>query len=182
MKQILENVWEVDNFFPNFDQVRRLHRNIQTPWNAQYKNRLLTPWESTPEIQSILHQHHGQIQDIIQRSISPQVSYVSIDLPGAEILMHRLHPEICCFVQVCLADESSTQLATHFIQSEMPGNYYNVRDFSDDVLVPTTYTPNTAIVYLNEPRWFLGTKIPVPPNMLRETFNMHFGFATTETQ
>jgi hypothetical protein len=141
---------------------------------------LLTPWESTPELQQIILTVHAQIEQIVAHSLDPQVAYASLDLADSKIMMHRLHTDIQCFVQVCMASESCAKLATHFctdsnINLTHTRDYENINFFRDDQLCAVSYRPNTAYIFLNQPRMFMGTKNAVPANMLRETFNLHFG-------
>jgi hypothetical protein len=107
------------------------------------------------------------------------VAYVSLDLSGSQIMMHRLHPDIRCFVQVCMSDQEQPDLATHFctdsqLNDQHPQDYENISCFRLDQLQAVSYRPNTAYVFLNQPRIFMGTRCLVPANTQRETFNLHF--------
>jgi len=180
VRQILPNVWEVDNFFPDFSELRNSYRTNQTPWKSQYPNRLLNPYSDTPELQKRLTALQPDIESVVGQPLQPQVAYSSLDLSGCRIMMHRLHADIRCFVQVCMADAESTDIATHFciddqINAEHTTDYEDISFFKPEQLVRVNYRPNTGYVFLNQPRLFMGTKNLVPANMLRETFNLHFG-------
>ena len=179
-QQVLETVWEVDNFFPDFQRVKNLYRTGQTPWHSEYPNRLLTPYSNTPELQTQLEKLLPDIQNIVGQTLEPQVAYASLDLSSSRIMMHRLHPDIRCFVQVCMSDVECVDLATHFcIDSNFNNNhnqdYEAIDNFESGKLLAVSYRPNTAYILLNHPRIFMGTKNTVPPNMARETVNLHFG-------
>ena len=178
--QVLDTVWEVDNFLPNFQIIKDVYRSGKTPWQSEYSNRLLTPYSSTPDLQTQLQKLLPKIQNIVGQPLTTQVAYVSLDLSGSRIMMHRLHSDIRCFVQVCMSDIECSDLATHFcIDAEFNADhnqdYENIDRFQDKQLLAVSYKPNTAYIFLNQPRIFMGTKHAVPANIVRETFNLHFG-------
>ena len=177
--QILDTVWEVENFFPDFDAIKQSYRSSQTPWRSEYPNRLLTPYSDTPDLQTQLSKLLPEVQRIVNQQLKPQVAYTSLDLSGSRIMMHRLHPDIRCFVQVCMSDVEYPELATHFCVDSVfnathTQDYENIDQFQTNQLQAVSYRPNTAYVFLNQPRLFMGTKNTVPANMCRETFNLHF--------
>lgn len=180
IQQVLPTVWEIDDFFPDFSELRNSYRTNQTPWQSQYPNRLLNPYDKTPELQKRLQSLLPEIQDIVGQPLQTQVAYSSLDLSGCRIMMHRLHSDIRCFVQICMADAEAPELATHFcvdadVNATYHQDYEDISYFKPNQLVAMQYKPNTGYVFLNQPRMFMGTKNIVPPNMLRETFNLHFG-------
>lgn len=180
--QVLDTIWEIDNFFPDFQQIKESYRSNNTPWTSQYPNRLLTPWDQPCAVNDLVKEYCSTITDIVGQPLQPQVSYASLDLGGSQIMMHRLHPDIRCFVQVCMADQEQPELATNFcIDAEMnsnyPQDYESFRVFKPKQVQAVSYRPNTAYVFLNHPRKFMGTANPVPTNMIRETINLHFALA-----
>jgi len=177
--EVMPGVWEIDNFFDDFEQLKQSYRGNQTAWRAEYPNRLLTPWDQTPELQSRMRELQPEIEHIVGQALSTQVAYVSLDLSGCRIMMHRLHPDIRCFVQVCMADQEQPDLATHFctdsqVNAEYSQDYEDISYFRPNQLQAVSYRPNTAYVFLNQPRIFMGTRCLVPANTQRETFNLHF--------
>lgn len=79
-----------------------------------------------------------------------------------------------------MSDVECVDLATHFcIDSNFNNNhnqdYEAIDNFESGKLLAVSYRPNTAYILLNHPRIFMGTKNTVPPNMARETVNLHFG-------
>ena len=177
--QILDTVWEVEHFFLDFDAIKQSYRSSQTPWRSEYPNRLLTPYSDAPDLQTQLSKLLPEVQRIVNQQLKPQVAYTSLDLSGSRIMMHRLHPDIRCFVQVCMSDVEYPELATHFCVDSVfnathTQDYENIDQFQTNQLQAVSYRPNTAYVFLNQPRLFMGTKNTVPANMCRETFNLHF--------
>lgn len=177
--QVLDTVWEIENFFPDFDQIKQSYRSNSTPWTSQYPNRLLTPYNQDSPVNNLVKTYHTIVENIIGQSLQPQVSYASLDLSGSQIMMHRLHPDIRCFVQICMADKEQPELATNFcvdpnINLHHPQDYESFRFFQSDQLKAVRYKPNTAYVFLNQPRLFMGTAFAVPDNSVRETVNLHF--------
>ena len=179
-RQVLDTVWEVDNFFSDFQTIKDSYRSSKTPWHSEYNNRLLTQYSNTPDLQTQLGKILPAVQHIVGHLLITHIAYASLDLSGSQIMMHRLHPDIRCFVQVCMSDTECADLATHFcIDAEFNANhnqdYENIEHFRPEQLASVSYKPNTAYVFLNQPRIFMGTKHAVPANMVRETFNLHFG-------
>lgn len=177
--QVLDTVWEISDFFPDFDHIKQSYRGNDTRWTSQYPNRLLTPWDQPGPINNLVNKYCGTVSKLVGQPLQPQVSYASLDLGGSQIMMHRLHPDIRCFVQVCMAEQEQPELATNFcIDSDMnanyPQDYESFRMFQPEQVHAVSYRPNTAYVFLNYPRQFMGTASPVPANSTRETVNLHF--------
>lgn len=176
---ILPNLWIVPNFFDNFDEIRKAYRNPKQPWNTEYNDRLLTPWGSNPVLENVLEKSLPPLAELTQTGVDRQVCYTSLDLGGSQIMMHRLHPDIKCFVQVCMADVEDVILNSCFCVDEQinqnhPVDYADISDFDANKIIEIEYKPNTAWILLNSPRLFFGTKNPVPKNNVRETLNLHF--------
>ena len=85
IQQVLPTVWEIDDFFPDFSELRNSYRTNQTPWQSQYPNRLLNPYDKTPELQKRLQSLLPEIQDIVGQPLQTQVAYSSLDLSDAEL-------------------------------------------------------------------------------------------------
>lgn len=177
--QVLDTVWEIENFFSDFDHAKQSYRGNDTPWTSQYPGRLLTPWDQPCAVNDLVKTYCSAIVDVVGQPLQPQVSYASLDLAGSQIMMHRLHSDIRCFVQICMADQEQPELATNFctdanMNANHPQDYESFRMFRTEQVQAVSYQPNTAYVFLNHPRRFMGTAIAVPANSVRETINLHF--------
>jgi hypothetical protein len=177
--QVLDTVWEIENFFSDFDHAKQSYRGNDTPWTSQYPGRLLTPWDQPCAVNDLVKTYCSAIVDVVGQPLQPQVSYASLDLAGSQIMMHRLHSDIHCFVQICMADQEQPELATNFctdanMNANHPQDYESFRMFRTEQVQAVSYQPNTAYVFLNHPRRFMGTAIAVPANSVRETINLHF--------
>ncbi len=173
--KITPQLWEVRPFWDQqrFQEVKDLYRKNRVPFTMQYDNRLLTDWSNTPAIQELVRQEHQRIQDIVGQRIEPQVAYVSIDLPGSSIMMHRLHPDIFVQVQITMSDTTDGRMSFGYcndreINEKSELDYQPMRRITRHDVDVAHYEPNTAAVYLSEPRTFSGSLTPVPPNTVRE--------------
>jgi hypothetical protein len=178
-RQILPKVWHLPDFFIDVEPVRQSYRSSEQPWTAQYSNRLLTPWNSNILLETALKKAPELIQQLTGHAVQPQVVYSSIDLSGSKIMMHRLHPEIGCFIQVFMGESSSTELSTVFcnntaVNADHANDYADISEFDAADLAKLAYQPNHAWLMINQPRTFFGTESPVAPNSTRETVNLHF--------
>ena len=181
-QQILPTVWHLPDFFDDVESVRQSYRSPHSPnqsWTTQYPNRLLTPWSSNFTLEIALRQAPERIQQLTGHAVQPQVVYSSIDLSSSKIMMHRLHPEIGCFIQVFMGEDSSTELNTVFcnnpkVNVDHANDYADVSEFDTVDLTKLAYQPNHAWLMINQPRTFFGTESPVAPNSTRETVNLHF--------
>jgi len=178
-RQILPTVWLLPDFFVDVRLVRESYRRSEQPWTTQYPNRLLTPWNSNVLLETALKQAPELIQQLTGHAVQPQVVYSSIDLSGSKIMMHRLHPEIGCFIQVFMGESSSTELSTVFcnntaVNDNYPNDYADISDFDNADLTKLAYQPNHAWLMINQPRTFFGTGLTVAANSVRETVNLHF--------
>ena len=179
-QQILPTVWRLPDFFLDFDSVQRSYRDPEQKWTTQYPNRLLTPWGSNTTLESALAQAPEQIKQLTNCSVQPQVIYSSIDLSGSQIMMHRLHPDIKCFIQVFMGTEPAPEMSSVFcnnltVNAEHSEDYADISEFKSEDLVKIKYRPNEAWLMINQPRCFFGTAYEVAPNSVRETVNLHFG-------
>ena len=178
-QQILPTVWRLPDFFTDFESVRNSYRNPEQPWTTQYPNRLLTPWGSNATLESALSQAPELIKQLTAQAVQQQVIYSSVDLSGSKIMMHRLHPDIRCFIQVYMGTEPAPELSSVFcnnttVNAEHPNDYADISEFNLADLVKIKYRPNEAWLMINQPRTFFGTAQAVAPNAVRETVNLHF--------
>lgn len=180
IESINSSLWVISNFFSNFDEVRSSYRSAGQPWQTQYSDRLLTPWGSNALFESVLEKSVLPLSKLTQHDIDKQVCYASLDLGGSQIMMHRLHSDIRCFVQVCMGDDANTMLNSCFcIDNEFnathPVDYVNIDELPQSKIIEIEYRPNTAWILSNSPRTFFGTRNKVPNTQIRETLNLHFG-------
>jgi hypothetical protein len=179
-QQILPTVWRLPDFFLDFESVRNSYRSPEQSWTTQYPNRLLTPWGSNATLESALAHAPDQIKQLTNHFVQQQVVYSSVDLSGSKIMMHRLHPDIRCFIQVYMGTEPAPELSSVFcnnlvVNSDHPEDYADISEFNPADLVKIKYRPNEAWLMINQPRCFFGTAHAVAPNAVRETVNLHFG-------
>jgi hypothetical protein len=179
-QQILPTVWRLPDFFLDQESVQRSYRSSEQAWTTQYPNRLLTPWSSNAVLESALSAAPELIKQLTGHDVQPQVIYSSLDLSGSQIMMHRLHPDIRCFIQVFMGAEPAPEMSSVFcnnltVNAEHPEDYADISEFSPADLVKIKYRPNEAWLMINQPRTFFGTAYEVAPNSVRETVNLHFG-------
>lgn len=174
-------LWSVENFFSQeqFRDIKNQYRKNRTSFNMQYDDRLLTPWSDTPELQRVVQEYTPMISDLIEQKLSPQVAYVSVDLAGSSIMMHRLHPDIFVQVQICMAEESDPRMSFCFcrdiaINESSELDYKPSRPITRHDVDVVTYQPNLASVYVNDPRGFVGMLSVVPPNTVREVLVLSY--------
>lgn len=178
-EQILPTVWRLPDFFADVNSVRNSYRSPEQSWKTQYPGRLLTPWATNSTIDSVLAACVAPITQLTGHAVQPQVAYASLDLSGNKIMMHRLHTDIRCFLQVCMAQESALEMSSVFcsnatVNSTHPVDYEDISFFQPSELIQVPYNPNDAWLMLNHPRTFFGTGVPVAPNAVRETLCFHF--------
>jgi hypothetical protein len=179
-QQILPTVWRLPDFFLDYESVRHSYRSAEQPWTTQYPNRLLTPWGSNAVLESALAAAPELIKQLTGYDVQPQVIYSSLDLSGSQIMMHRLHPDIRCFIQVFMGTESAPEMSSVFcnnlmVNAEHLADYADISEFKPEDLVKIKYRPKEAWLMINQPRTFFGTAYEVAPNSVRETVNLHFG-------
>lgn len=174
-------LWEISNYFDRdrFDQIKKHYRTTRMPLSMQYDNRVLSSWSESPELQDLVWVETPRIEDIVKRKLEPQVCYVSLDLSGSMIMMHRLHPDILVQVQVAMCDDTDPRMEfAYCINHDI--NQNSVLDYQpksritrhDVTMVP--YSPNCASIFLNEERNFNGMLQKVPPNTFREVLVMSY--------
>jgi len=179
-QQILPTVWRLSDFFLDPESVQRSYRSSEQTWTTQYPNRLLTPWASNSLLEAALQQAPDLIYELTEHAVQSQVIYTSLDLSGSQIMMHRLHPDIRCFIQVFMGTEPAPEMSSVFcnnlmVNAEHSTDYADISEFNPADLVKIKYRPNEAWLMINEPRTFFGTAYEVAPNSVRETVNLHFG-------
>lgn len=179
-QQILPTVWRLPDFFLDLKSVQHSYRSSGQPWTTQYPDRLLTPWGSNTVLESVLAAAPDLIQQLTGYEVQPQVIYASLDLSGSQIMMHRLHPDISCFIQVFMGTEAAPEMSSVFcnnsrVNAKHPADYADISEFDPADLVKIRYRPNEAWLMINQPRTFFGTAYEVAPNSVRETVNLHFG-------
>jgi hypothetical protein len=174
-------LWTAKNFFSpdQFRDIRNLYRKTRINMSMTYDDRILTSWSDSPELQEIVRSEQFRIEEITKQKLAPQVAYASIDLSGSAIMMHRLHPDIFVQVQVVLSDASDVRMEFAFcvnsqVNQESELDYKPIRLITrhDVELIP--YEPNTASIYMNEPRGCVGMLGHVPPNSVREVLVLSY--------
>lgn len=179
--RINHQLWSVKDFF-EADQWRSIklgYRQSRMPFSMQYDDRLLTPWSDTPELQAIVSQNTERVSALVGQSLAPQVAYVSIDLAGSSIMMHRLHPDILVQVQIGMGEESDCRMGFCFchdsqVNAESELDYRPMRRISRHDVDVINYEPNLASVYVNDPRGFCGMLSAVPANTVREVLILSY--------
>jgi len=172
--------WTIKDFFgrEKLQQVKSLYRENRMQFSMVYDNRLLTDYNTTPELQEIVANHAPYISNLVGVEIKPQVSYVSIDLPGSRIMMHRLHTDITVQVQIPLGgfhDYLGYSICTDDeINSAGSEDYRPVRPITKANTATAEYYPDTANVFFNQPRAFVGMLDSVPANHIREVLVMSY--------
>jgi len=181
MTAIPGQLWTVKNYFSpdRFREIRNFYRKTRINISMTYNDRILTSWSDSPELQEIVRSEQGRVEEITRQKLEPQVAYASIDLSGSSIMMHRLHPDIFVQVQIAMSDAPDVRMEFAFcvnneINRDSEIDYQPLRTISrrDVELVP--YEPNTASVYVNEPRGFCGMLGCVPANSVREVLILSY--------
>jgi hypothetical protein len=174
-------IWIVKDYFDKdrFQHIRNLYRKTRINFGMTYDDRILTSWSDTPELQEIVRAEQSRIEDITQRKLLPQVAVVSLDLSGSAVMMHRLHPDILVQVQVVMADTSDVRMEFAFcvnslVNTESKMDYQPLRPITRHDVELAPYEPNTASVYVNDPRGFVGMLGPVPANSIREVLILSY--------
>lgn len=174
-------LWKVDRYFEpsRFRDIRNMYRKSRIDMSMTYDDRILTPWQNSPELQEIVVAEQARIEDIVKQKLTPQVAYVSIDLSGSAIMMHRLHPDIFVQVQIALCDKRCSSMDFAFctdqsINEKSELDYKPIRRISTYDSVSVEYAPNVASVYLNQPRSFVGMLGRVPENSIREVLVLSY--------
>lgn len=174
-------LWLTNSFFSaeQFSQIKNLYRNNRVPFVMQYDNRLLTPWDSTPQLQDIVQQYTDVISKTVQQPLAPQVAYISIDLAGSSIMMHRLHADIYVQVQIVLGETANSSMDFAFCHDAQVNqtselDYRSNRTLTAQDCDLAEYCPNSASIYVNNPRGFTGMLGRVPHNTVREVLVLSY--------
>lgn len=178
---IPNQLWIVNDYFTadRFQQIRRSYRKTRMPLSMQYDDRILSSWSDSPDLQEIVREECDRIAEITKQRLAPQVAYVSIDLSGSSIMMHRLHPDIFVQTQIVMSDVSDVRMEFAFsvngdvnLNSELDYQPKHRLTRHDVALAP--YVPNTASIYVNDPRGFVGMLGFVPQNSVREVLVLSY--------
>lgn len=179
--RVNQQLWQVQPYFEQqrFQEIKNLYRKNRIPFSMQYDDRLLTPWNDSPELQDIVRQEQNKISEIIGQKINPQVAYISIDLPGSSIMMHRLHPDIFVQVQVVMSEVSDARMSFAFchereVNETSEIDYQPNRKLTRHDVDLVHYEPNNASIYVNDPRGFNGMIDRVPNNSIREVLVLSY--------
>jgi hypothetical protein len=181
MTVIPDQLWSVKNFFTTerFHEIRNLYRKTRINMSMTYDDRILTSWSDSPELQEVVRSEQNRIEKLTKQKLSPQVAYASIDLSGSFIMMHRLHPDIFVQVQIVMSDAPDARMEFAFcvnsqINRDSEIDYQPLRTISRRDVELVSYEPNTASVYVNEPRRFCGMLGRVPHNLVREVLILSY--------
>jgi hypothetical protein len=179
--RINQQLWTAKDFFEpdQWQSIKLAYRRSRVPFSMQYDDRLLTPWSDTPELQQIVEANTERVSQLVGLPLAPQVAYVSIDLAGSSIMMHRLHPDILVQVQIGMGEESDCRMAFCFchdsqVNAESELDYQPLRRLTRHDVDVVNYEPNLASIYVNEPRGFCGMLSCVPGNIVREVLILSY--------
>ena len=181
IEQLSSQVWQVTDFFSRerFRYIKNLYRTSRQSFTMQYDNRILTPWSDSPELQSIVQEETDRVSSIVGQALAPQVGYISIDLAGTRLMMHRLHPDIYVQLNICMGEALDYKMGYSYctdaeINERSEIDYQPIRTIRAADCVTTPYLPNLASVYLSEPRSFVGMLDLIPPNTVREVLVLSY--------
>lgn len=179
--QINSQLWVDDHYFlcDQLTYVKDLYRKTRIAMSMQYDNRVLTSWANSPDLQNVVYCECTKISQIVGQKLAPQAAYVSLDLSGSNIMMHRLHPDIYVQVQICLSDIADSKMDFSFcnnleINQRCSEDYRPSRPITAADVDTVKYSPNTASIYLNNPRGFVGMLGVVPANSVREVLVLSY--------
>jgi hypothetical protein len=178
---IPNQLWTVDGYFlpERLVSIRNLYRKSRIPLSMQYDNRVLSDWSQSIELQNIVCEETQRVADTVKQHLAPQVAYVSLDLSGSSIMMHRLHPEIFVQCQIVLGDSTDANMdfafcADHTINNQSALDYRPIRPITQNLVQTAPYAPNVASLYVNSPRGFVGMLGTVPANTVREVLVLSY--------
>ena len=183
MNQVLipDKLWVIDQYFEpqRFQQIKSLYRESRMPLSMQYDNRVLSDWSHSAELQQVAREQTDRISELIQQKLNPQVAYVSLDLSGAHIMMHRLHPDIFIQCQIVMSDAPAAGMEfavciDQNINQNSKTDYEPAEKITESCVETIAYCPNTASVYVNHPRRFVGMLNPIPANTVREVLVLSY--------
>jgi hypothetical protein len=175
-------LWLIRDFLSHdkYTFVRNLYRKAENNrLKMLYDNRLLSDWSETTELNALCDSFTQQFIGLTETIVQPQVGYVSIELPHAHVMMHRIHTDIKIQVQIPLCTKSTESNSYAFCLAEDVNNTnsddhqpYRAIQSEECVFVP--HVPGSAIVYLNNPRIFNGMMNKIPENSVRETLWLNY--------
>ena len=177
---VAKQYWLVPDFFAGeeFNEIKKIYRENRMPFSMVYDHRLLTDYNTTPELQKICADYAGFVSSITKLQLKPQVAYVSIDLPGSKIMMHRLHPDIAVQVQIPMGNHHDqlgyTMCTDSLINNADSEDYKPIKPVTVSNSVTAGYSKNIANIFANNPRAFVGMLHPVPDNTVREVIVMSY--------
>lgn len=179
--RLTSQLWSVSDFFETdrWHEIKNAYRRNRTPFSMQYDDRLLTSWSDTPDLQALVSDFTQPISELIGQKLLPQVAYVSVDLAGSSIMMHRLHPDIFVQVQIAMGEQSDYRMSFGFchntkINNDSDLDYQPITRITRHDVDIVEYAPNLASVYVNDPRGFVGMLGAVPPNSVREVLVLSY--------
>lgn len=181
VEKLSDQVWQVQNFFSKerFQYIRDSYRKSRQAFTMQYDNRILTPWSDSPELQAVVQEETERVSSIVGRALAPQVGYISIDLSGTRLMMHRLHPDIYVQLNICMGDVIDYNMGYSYcvdaeVNEKSEIDYQPCRTIYPHDCVTTHYIPNLASIYLSEPRSFVGMLNLIPANTVREVLVLSY--------
>lgn len=178
---IPKQLWIVDDYFDpaRFKKIKNLYRKTRMSLNMCYDDRVLSSWEDSPDLQEIVREETDRISEITGLELQPQVAYVSLDLSGSAIMMHRLHPDIFVQMQISMGDAADMRMGFAFcvdreINEDSSIDYRPSRPITRQDVALAPYQPNVASIYVNDPRSFVGMLGSVPNNSVREVLVLSY--------
>lgn len=156
------------------DIYRTAENNLLT---MQYDNRLQT--DCLPELNNLCADLAPKVSEVIGETVKPQVGWVCVDLPDAQIKMHKLHPDIYAQVQIPLTLHLTDALSYSYcttteINNGSSDEHQPFGTIEHEDCVHTKHMPRSAIIYKNSPRTYNGMLMPIPLDTVRETLWLNY--------
>jgi len=158
--------------------VRSLYRTaVNNQLKMQYDNRLQT--DCIFELNKLCADLAPKVSNIVGETLKPQVGWVCVDLPDAQIKMHKLHSDVHVQVQIPLTLNLTDALSYSFcinaeINNGTSDDHQPFGTIDHDDCVHTKHMPRSAIIYKNSPRTFNGMLKPIPLDTVRETLWLNY--------
>ena len=94
-------------------------------------------------------------------------------------MMHRLHPDIFVQCQIVMSDAPAAGMEfavciDQNINQNSKTDYEPAEKITESCVETSAYCPNTASVYVNHPRRFVGMLNPIPANTVREVLVLSY--------
>ena len=167
---IPNQLWQVHYFFSmeQYTFVRDLYRTAENNLlKMQYDNRLQT--DCIFKLNSLCADLAPKVSNIVGETLKPQVGWVCVDLPDAQIKMHKLHSDIRVQVQIPLTLHLTDTLSYSFctnteINNTFSDDHQPFGTIEDIDCVHTKNMPRSAIIYKNSP----GVEV-ISPESFRKT-------------